>query len=192
MTIMQLIKSRRTIFDFVDQHVSTDMIEQAIEAATWAPNHKKIEPWHFYHIGQKTRIQLRACLCIAVKNKVARVFPQDTVDEQHPMVLKKCEKFDAIPTILIATYALDDNKVLEEENYAALACGIQNMSLYLWQEGIGLQWGSGDIIRQPETYAALGIDAQKERIGALLKVGYPKSIGQATRKPVREKLTMLS
>lgn len=47
MGVMDLIKSRRSIGVTDNKEVPDDVIRTLLEAATWAPNHKKTEPWKF-------------------------------------------------------------------------------------------------------------------------------------------------
>ena len=53
--IEDLIKSRRTIHDFIpDKIPDKAIIREAIKIACWAPNHHLTEPWYFYLLGQET------------------------------------------------------------------------------------------------------------------------------------------
>ena len=73
----------------------------------------------------------------------------------------------------------------QREDYAAVACAIQNIQLAAWAEGIGMQWSSGKIIALPQTYEVLNIPAGEEEIVGLLFFGYPASIPAApARKPL--------
>ena len=44
---MDVIRTRRTVRDFKDEPVPREKIDQIVEAATWAPNHRHTEPWRF-------------------------------------------------------------------------------------------------------------------------------------------------
>jgi len=47
--IDQLIRKRRSVFpkDYTGEKVSDEIINQMLENANWAPNHKLTEPWRF-------------------------------------------------------------------------------------------------------------------------------------------------
>ena len=49
MSLSEIIQSRRSIFppQFTAQEVSDTDITTILEAANWAPNHAKTEPWRF-------------------------------------------------------------------------------------------------------------------------------------------------
>jgi len=51
----ETIQGRRTIELFLQTPVPDQLIDDAIEAATWAPNHHVTEPWHFYTLGRATK-----------------------------------------------------------------------------------------------------------------------------------------
>ncbi len=43
-----LIKSRRTVRDFVSDSIDDSTLRELIEAAIWAPNHRMTGPWRFF------------------------------------------------------------------------------------------------------------------------------------------------
>lgn len=51
--VSELIAKRRSIFprDFTGEAVPREVIEQMLEAANWAPTHKKTQPWRFVVLG---------------------------------------------------------------------------------------------------------------------------------------------
>ena len=54
LNIIELIRSRRTIGSFRPDVPPAADVEAAIESASWAPNHKKTEPWRVYWLGPQT------------------------------------------------------------------------------------------------------------------------------------------
>ena len=51
----EVLRGRRTIELFLQTAVPRKLVDEAIEAATWAPNHHVTEPWHFYSLGAETK-----------------------------------------------------------------------------------------------------------------------------------------
>ena len=43
--IASTIRSRRTVKQFTNKNVDSDLILKAIDLARWAPNHHLTEPW---------------------------------------------------------------------------------------------------------------------------------------------------
>ena len=58
MDVDTAIRERRTIGVFSDRPVAPQVIEELIEAARWAPNHKHTEPWRFHVVSGKAREEL--------------------------------------------------------------------------------------------------------------------------------------
>ena len=50
MTVIEALKKRRAIRNYTTQPVEKEKIEQILQAATYAPNDRMREPWHFYVI----------------------------------------------------------------------------------------------------------------------------------------------
>lgn len=73
----EVLRGRRTINLFLQSDVPQQLILDAIEAATWAPNHHLTEPWHFYILGERAKEQcLDLCHDIVVAKKVT--MPQNS------------------------------------------------------------------------------------------------------------------
>ena len=49
--VAELIRGRRTINLYLQTAIPGELVREAVEAATWAPNHHVTEPWHFYLLG---------------------------------------------------------------------------------------------------------------------------------------------
>ena len=45
---MKPLKNRRSIGKVKADSIKQELVEQLLEAATWAPNHYKTEPWRFF------------------------------------------------------------------------------------------------------------------------------------------------
>lgn len=48
MEILDALKNRKAVRRFQNREVETEKIAKLLEAATWAPNDRLREPWHFY------------------------------------------------------------------------------------------------------------------------------------------------
>ena len=91
------------------------------------------------------------------------------------------------PVLIAVTSKLDsEDSFREEEDYAATVCSLHNMILSLWDQDIGSQWSTGSITRDPNTYSALSIAMDEERIIGFVKVGYPEVIPSKEKKPISE------
>lgn len=160
--IAGLIRARRTIHTFRGEIPSDRIIEQALELACWAPNHKLTEPWRFYLLGRETSqqiVELNADLIATEKGDAAATSQR--------------EKWSAIPGWLVVTSERSVEALQDKENYAAVCCAVQNLSLFLWSHGIGMKWTTGPVTRHPGIYEILNLDPQQAGIVGVFWYGYP-------------------
>jgi len=149
--VRQALLTRRTVHNFDKTPVPDSVLNDAIEAAINAPNHKMTEPWRFIKLGKKTI------------SKIAEMNSAEIAKTDAAKAKKKKERWEAIPGWCVVTCKRSDDKVLEEEDYAATACAIQNFQLSMWADGVGVKWTSGPITRTPEFAELCGINLESER-----------------------------
>lgn len=175
----EVLQGRRTIELFLQTPVPTALVEEAIEAATWAPNHHVTEPWHFHLLGEQT-IERCLDLCHDIVS----------VKKGEDAATFKREKWSQKPGWLAVTCQRSDDELRQQEDYAACAAAVQNLTLYLWKAGVGCKWTSGPIIRDSRFFDILGIDENDVLVVGLIWFGYPKLTPTQTRKSVDEVLTV--
>lgn len=54
-TVLEAIRGRRNVREFLDRPVSRAAIERLLEAARWAPNHRLTYPWRFFVLEKGAR-----------------------------------------------------------------------------------------------------------------------------------------
>ena len=178
--LAEVIRGRRTINLFLQTPVPAGLVRDAIEAATWAPNHHVTEPWHFYMLGPQTIERcLKLCddIVTAKKGPEAGAFKRDNWSEK--------------PGWLVVTCRRSSDALTEREDYAACCAAVQNLMLYLWQAGVGSKWTTGDITRDSRFAEILGLDEAETFVVALIWYGYPKVTPGQSRKDVAEAKTEL-
>ncbi|MDN5871291.1 MAG: nitroreductase [Nitrococcus sp.] len=178
--VARAIRGRRSINRFQPTAPPPEIIRSALELARWAPNHYLTEPWHFYLLGSKTKqavVELNAELATAANGSGAGE--------------AKRRRWAAIPGWLAVTCDLSPDALRAREDYAACACAIHNLSLYLWSEGIGVKWTTGAVTRERRFYDLLWIDPELEILVGLLWYGYPDEAPQSRRRPLEHSLVEL-
>ena len=184
--VQEALTSRRTVYRYKREEVPDRILESAFEAASNAPCHKNTHPWKFYVMGDKTRESL-----IPEVEKLAEKKSTD-IEELGAKISKAVEKIFSPPLLICVTSARSpQDPFREEEDYAATACAIQNMTLSLWGNGVGSQWSTGAITRSEAAYAAIDVSREKERIVGFIKAGYPEKIPSIAKKAVEEIRTYL-
>lgn len=176
----QLVRQRRTIHQFENQAIDQNHIDQCLEAAIWAPNHGLTQPWRFFVIGQQSHAQLVDIYARTRADKRA-----EAGTEQYQTIYQKaCEKFKAIPQVVLVGQQQTTNATQSKEDYAACACAIQNFQLMAWELGLGVQWSTGPIIQDPQTYQLIGTFDQDIELIGVLYIGYPACVPNQLRKPI--------
>ena len=176
----EVLRGRRTIELFLQTPVPTHLLNEAIDAATWAPNHHLTEPWHFYALGIKTREQcLDLCsdIVAAKKGQKAADFKRQSWSDKPGWLVVTCER--------------SEDELQQKEDYAACCAAVQNLMLYLWKAGIGSKWTTGDITRDPRFLDIIGINEAESFVVGLIWYGYPKLTPAQSRKVADEVLTDL-
>lgn len=164
----QLIKSRRSIFPqtYTDQPIAQDIIEQILENANWAPNHKKTEPWRFK--------VFRGAALERLSDYLGEWYMANTAEDKFSE--KKLEKTKKKPMQSACVIAIcmqrDPKESLPEwEEIAAVACAVQNMWLSCTAYNIGCYWSSPRSIIEAKDFLELG---EGEQCFGLFYMGYHK------------------
>jgi nitroreductase len=176
----EVLHGRRTIDQFLQTPVPDGLVREAIEAATWAPNHYLSEPWHFILPGKETVgriIDLSAEMVTARKGV-------ELGEHKRRMWSEK-------PGWIIVTSPHCDDELREREDYAACCTAVQNFMLYLWKAGVGSKWTTGPITRDPRFFDIIGVDRKAAFVVGLIWFGYPKVTPTQSRTAVDDVVTEL-
>lgn len=170
-----IIRSRRTIHSFKADRPSDELIQQAIELARWAPNHRLTEPWRFHVLGPQT---------IAA---IVELNAQITAAKSGPDAAnKKRQQWASVPSWVIVTCARNVDEILHQEDYASCCCAIQNFAIALWSAGVGVKWTTGKVTRDPEFLKLISVNPEERTVVGMLWLGYPQEIPHQARKSVEE------
>jgi nitroreductase len=178
--VEELLRGRRTIDLYLQTPVPRQLVIDAVESATWAPNHKLTEPWRFFLLGPASIercLDLNEAIVSAKKGAEAGAF--------------KRRRWSEKPGWLVVTCRRNSDALRQQEDYGACCAAVQNFALHLWKAGVGSKWTSGDITRDPRFAAILGIDFAIEFVVGLVWFGYPKLTPTQSRKGLDQVLTEL-
>lgn len=174
MELKQALLHRRTVQSYKAAPVPRHVLDEALEAANFAPNHKLTFPWRFTILGPATREKI-AALAVELKGSKAPL----TEDKKRSIRGKFLN-----PGLLIAVGCLrSSDPVRAKEDYAAVACAIQNLMLTFHAHGFGSMWGTGAASRHEQTYQILGVDPQREEIVGFLYAGVAEKPPVAPPRP---------
>lgn len=162
----QLIRDRRSIFpqQYIDKPISRAILTEILENGTWAPNHKKTQPWRFVVFTGEARQQLA--------DFVADTYERNAGSTVSPIKLKKKRKkpLQSAAVIAICMQRDPQERVPEWEEVAAVSAAVQNMQLTCHAHHIGCYWSSSkDFIASADDFLGLG---EGQRCLGLLYMGY--------------------
>lgn len=187
--ILQTIRTRRSIgvAQLKPDTIPQEVIDQALEAANWAPSHGETEPWRFTIFTGDSRQQLGQLFAEAYKLANPDSFKPETYDAYLTRPL------GAPVWISIGmTPALNPDQSLQKpeiEEIMAVACAIQNLHLALTTHGIAGKWHSKNVSIHPHVAAALKLTPPSKLLG-FFYCGYPAiPWPDGKRKPWQEKVT---
>lgn len=185
MQLMDGLKSRRAVRRYSPREVETDTIGRLLEAATWAPNDRLREPWHFYVMVGEAKKRYEELVRRFMKGNLAA--KPESVNETMRMV-------ESTLLVIVATSDIvpGDAASSEDNDYAA-ACAIHCMWLAAQELDLGMVWRTRGIgmVRDERLYRFIGAPEDKKIIGTLY-IGYPENGAPATiRTPFTEKTTWL-
>jgi len=178
MTVFETIKRRRSIGKMSEQRPTHAQIERMLEAATHAPNHHKVEPWRFFVLAGKARIELGAIM----EHSLAARMKDTTSDKAQAALQKERDKPLRSPVLIVvvAEHPKQPN-VIDIENVAATAAAVQNMLLTAEEMGLACMWRTGDAANDPHVKQWLDI-APEDHIVAFVHVGF-SAIPHLERRP---------
>lgn len=165
------IRARRTVHDFRPGETPPEsVIRAAIEHAVLAPNHRLTQPWRFRLLGPDTRE--RICLLNA---ELARAKGGERAAEI------KLGRWRAVPGWLLLSCLCSADEIRQREDYAACCCAAQNLMLYLWEQGVGVKWTTGEVTRDARFAEILQLDPARELVVGLFWYGYAAVVPDSER-----------
>jgi nitroreductase len=188
MSVFETIKRRHSIGKMTSQIPTRAQIEQVLEAATHAPNHRKVEPWRFFVLAGTARVELGEIMAQSLANHMEETSSEKA---QAQLTKERNKPLRSPIVIIVASEAPKQDHVLDIENIEAVAAAVQNMLLVAEELELAAIWRTGDAAYNPRVKHWLGL-APTDHIVSILYLGYP-AIPQLTRtpQPIAEKTTWL-
>jgi nitroreductase len=169
MNIFEAIRTRRSIGKVTGEAISQELIERILEAGTWAPNHRRTEPWQFFVLRGEGRKKLAHVLADIAALKAGEAGPEQAAE----LLAKAEEKVKRAPLIIaVAVQPSDKPGVIELEEYGAVFAAIQNMLLEIHGLNLAAVWRTGEETFHPLINQAFGLGEKGKMLG-FLYVGYP-------------------
>jgi nitroreductase len=204
----ELIKGRRSVRRWLEQPVHEDLLLQAIELATWAPNGGNQQNWLFYVILNKKVINSIADAVQARADYFASLPEAGQIEENFIRMLKRSDFFRNAPSaiavaaapyksrldqILAAREKVDPTvqelsrwRSVADTRIQSVASAIAYLLLVLHQMGLGAVWMTGPMQAKGDIENILKVPEEMDLV-AFIPVGYPaENPAPRERKPVKD------
>ncbi len=164
MDLYTAVRMRRDTESFAEARPPREVIERLIDAAVWAPNHRRTEPWRFHVLAGDARARMGE----AVASSLA-AGGQAAEGPQHSARVRLLRA----PVVLVLSQTgTPDDPVRDLEDYAACSCALQNLLLAAHVEGLAAHTSTGVMTQYPGAKQYLGLEPQ-DRIVAYVYLGFP-------------------
>jgi nitroreductase len=204
----ELMKGRRSVRRFQDRPVPEDLLLQAIELATWAPNGGNYQPWRFLIVTNKNLIQKMAD-AVKAKTELMASWPEA---REYGEVVQRWQKssdffrhapvciavlmgrYNSIADQVLQSRGESDPAAREIRSYRQLgnsslqsvAAAVTYLLLLLHRLGLGATWMAGPQQAKKEIEYLLSVSPEWDFVD-LIPVGYPaESPNPPARKAVTE------
>ncbi|MDR7544734.1 MAG: nitroreductase [Armatimonadota bacterium] len=186
MTVLEAIKARRSVGKMRPDPVPRPVLEQMLEAAVWAPNHRLTEPWRFYVLDGEAKRRFAQIRC----RLRAASLPDPNAPEAQRALDRLYQDTVATPALIVLTAQMAADQTQRQEDVAATFMAAQNLMLAATELGVGTYLRTGTIIADPELRELLGLEEDRTVL-AVIYVGYPLEVPQRRRTPASDRTVWL-
>jgi nitroreductase len=182
MDAIKAITQRTSVRRFRPDPVPRDTIQQLLECAVRAPNHKLTEPWRFAVLtgsAKDTFAEIRA------RHRLKR-FADPSSPEARTAADKVLREATETPVYIVVMSAVSTDDITREDDYAATMMAIGNLMTAAQSLGLGTYLRTGGVM-QDSTLIQLVRVPRSFRIVGVLSLGYPaEQEPPRRRKPATE------
>lgn len=167
--MLEALRKRRTIRKFEGRPVEREKIELLLEVATYAPNDRMREPWHFYVMQGDS---------LKGYEEVALRFLENRFPTKPHLVASSMASVTQTPLVIAVTSAIvEGDEGATKDNAYAVSSAILSMWLMAEEIGLGMVWRTRGVglVYEKDLHTFIGATEQEQLIGTLC-IGYPAEI----------------
>jgi nitroreductase len=168
MDAISAINKRTSVSRFRPVPVPRAVIEQLLECAVRAPNHKLTEPWRFAVLTGRARDRFAE---IRAGHRLKRFTDPSSAEAQTAADKVRRESRET-PVFVVVMSAVSPDDITREEDYAATMMAIANLMIAAESLGLGTYLRSGGAMQDPALVELAGVPDQFRVVG-ILSLGYP-------------------
>ena len=198
MEVDQAILSRASVKKFAAREVPKELIEQCLELAVLAPNHRLTEPWRFRVVADRGRNAFADVVCDQMTSAPERPdqMTEAAAEESKGLLSAPLRvaatvktsiaaeqvrrKIMSAPALIVVYSQRANDEITTRENFAATAAAVQNLLLGAHHLGLAAIWRTADYFSGEKARAFLQIPAETDFVAAVY-LGFPEQ-RETTRK----------
>jgi nitroreductase len=184
MDAIAAITRRTSVRRFRTEPVPRGMIEQVLDCAVRAPNHKLTEPWRFVVLTGRARDRFAQ---IRADHRLKRFAEPDSAEARAAAEKVRREAAE-VPVYLIVMVALNSDDITREEDYAAGMMAIANLMVAAQSLGLGTYLRTGGVMRDPALLELAEVP-ENYRIVGVVSLGFPLEDEAPRRRTPASELT---
>jgi nitroreductase len=184
MDAITAINGRTSVRRFRSDPVPRETIEQLLDCAVRAPNHKLTEPWRFAVLTDGARDRFAE---IRARHRLKR-FDDPSSAEARAAADKVRREAREVPAYIVVMSAVNPDEITREEDYAATMMAMANLMIAAQSLGLGTYLRTGGVMRDPGLIELAGVP-QDCRVVGIISLGYPGEVEEPRRRKPASKLT---
>lgn len=188
--IFQNILSRRSIRKFNDKEIDDETFIKLVEAATWAPNGCRAEPWFFYIIKDKEKIEAMREVVIATNPK-SDFYKQYQIFHNARYVISVCVDMEKRWYHRDFDSSRRGIEAIDNPDYFSVAAATENLLLAAQAMNLGACWiGMSEAFR-PKLEKIIGV-SENQMLAINIAIGHYDDIPPSPgRKPAEDVLKFI-
>ncbi len=185
MNLIDIIHTRRSIRRYLDRPVPPALIDQLLEAATWAPSAHNRQPWRFVVI-ETAAVKAQLAERMGERLKADRLRDGDPLDVIERDVQRSRARIVSAPIVIVACLSMidmdrypDDRRNVLERTLAtqSVANAVQNLLLTAHDLGLGACWMCAPLFVPDVVREVLDLPADWDA-QVMITLGYPADAGK--------------
>ncbi len=181
MNLLNIIRTRRSIMpiQYNNLPIKDEHINLILEAANWAPTHRKTEPWRFNVLKGESKNNLGKFLAGKYKE-----ITSNFSEFKYNRLIENAKKSSVIILICMQRDPLES--IPEWEEIAAVSMAVQNMWLMSSDLKIGSYWSSPKFINSINEFIAL--NKGESCLGLYYMGNYDNEVNSRTPGDIKDKV----
>lgn len=188
MDIFEAVYQRRSIRNYKDIPVEENVLEEIIEAGTWAPSGVNLQPWFFAVIRSKEQLKKMR----EVMERVSKRIEPDLKKrfEKHPSVVEDTTRFirsmGGAPVCILAFRMKPDYADKADMVNLSIAAAMENILLAATGKGLGTCWLTAPVEAEVGQELKNIFAAGKGELVGMITMGYPVDSVKTLKPPLRK------